>query len=215
MKTVFTLVVMFLLWSENVLAQKPGERWSETDKNEIMTMLEQSRQELLNTVKPLTEKQFFYRLDEKSWSANDIVEHLGLIEEGYVREFWWALAQPTMPVSYRDSTAGADQRIRDYATSPNKSEARGTNLPLQRYTSKETCVRIFNTARDQSVEFFTKNATVDMRSFYVFRKSGSGKREIRDLHQNALMMIAHTVRHTNQLKQILTDPRFPKPDVIK
>ncbi|MGA0560419.1 DinB family protein [Larkinella sp. VNQ87] len=215
MKTAFMFAICLLFPIALVLAQKPGERWSETDKKEIMTMLEQTRQELLNTVKPLTEKQFFYRLDDKSWSANDIVEHLGLIEEGYVREFWWALAQPTMPASYRDSTAGADQRIRDYATSPTKGEARGTNLPLHRYADKATCVRIFNTARDQSVEFFTKNAGVDMRGFYVFRKGGSGKREIRDLHQNALMMIAHTIRHTDQLKRTLADARFPKPDVIK
>jgi hypothetical protein len=189
-----------------------GQKWSEADKKEIFTTLEQSRRELLNVVKPLSEKQFFYRLDDKSWSANDIVEHLGLIEEGYVREFWWALAQPEMPATYRDSTAGADQRMRDYATAPGKSEARGTNLPLNRYATKDVCVRIFNIARDQSIDFFTKNAGIDMRSYYVFRKNARGKRDIRDLHQNALMMIAHTIRHTNQLKRIITDPRFPKAD---
>lgn len=215
MNSFYRLTLSLLLFSTISEAQTPAQRWTDTDKQTIMTALEKSRQDLLAAVKPLTEKQFFFRPDAKTWSPNDIVEHLGLIEEGYVREFWWALAQPTMPTSYRDSTAGGDQRANAYATAPQKSEARGTNLPHNRYCTKETGVRIFTIARDQSVDFFTKNGGLDMRGYYVFRKSGSGKRDFRDLHQQALWMIAHTVRHTNQLKQVLADPGFPKADAGK
>lgn len=86
------------------------------------------------------------------------------------------------------------------------------DLPHNCFCSKETCVAIFNIARDQSVDFFTKNADVDMRGYYVSRKSGPGKHEIRDLHQQALWMISQTVRHTNLLKRILADTRFLKTD---
>lgn len=215
MKMHYALLPGLLFWLRVATAQTPGSHWSEVDKQIVMTALETSRQELLAAVKPLTEKQFFFRPDAKTWSPNDIVEHLGLIEEGYIREFWWALAQPPMPASYRDSTAGGDQRANAYATAPQKSEARGTNLPHNRFCSKETCLNIFTIARDQSVEFFIKNGGLDMRGYYVFRKGGSGRRDIRDLHQQALWMIAHTVRHTNQLKQVVADPGFLKADTGK
>lgn len=194
----------------NISLYAQSGTWTQEDKAEIFSQLKETREELLRIVAPLTREQFFHRLDENSWSANDIVEHLALMEEGYIREFWWALAQPTMPASYKDSTAGGDLRARQYATSPTNSPARGTNLPLQRYCDKETCLKVFNASRDLSIEFFTINERQNMRGYYVFRKNSRGVREIRDLHQQALWLISHTIRHTNQLKRYLDDPKFPK-----
>lgn len=211
MKRFLTLVLLTTFaCGTSAQAQPANAVWSAEDRREVMTALEATRKDLLDLIKPLSERQFFHRVGATGWSANDIVEHLGLVEEGYVREFWWALSQPPMPASYREATAGNDQKMRDYATSPEKSPARGTNLPLNRYASKEVCVRIFNNARDLSVEFFTKNSQEDLRGYFIFRKNSAGKREVRDLHQQALLMIAHTIRHTNQLRQLLADPRFPQ-----
>ncbi len=184
--------------------------WTEKEKASLFKQLEETRNELLKTVAPLTEEQFYHRIDSNSWSANDIVEHLSLMEEGYIREFWWALAQPTMPVSYRDSTKDGDKKAIAYATSSFKSVARGTNLPLQRYCTKEINLKVFNANRDLAIEFFTINQKMDMRGYYVFRKNAKGVREIRDLYQQALWLISHTIRHTNQLKNYLADQRFPK-----
>lgn len=184
--------------------------WTEKERTSLFRQFEETRNELLKTVAPLTEEQFYHRIDSNSWSANDIVEHLSLMEEGYIREFWWALAQPAMPVSYRDSTKDGDEKAVAYATSLTKSAARGTNLPLQRYCSKDINLKVFNANRDLAVEFFTINQKTDMRGYYVFRKNAKGVREIRDLYQQALWLISHTIRHTNQLKSYLADPRFPK-----
>jgi len=63
-------------------AQPANAVWSAEDRHEVMTALETTRKDLLDLVKPLSERQFFHRLDATGWSANDIVEHLGLIEEG-------------------------------------------------------------------------------------------------------------------------------------
>lgn len=205
MKVLFYILVFFSCIS----ARAQVKAWSAAEKALILRQLEETRQELLNTVSPLSTRQYFYRLDENSWSANDIIEHLVQMEEGYIREFWWALAQPPMP-AYRDSTAGGDKIAMDYATSPVKSQARGTNLPLQRYCDKETGIRVFNTVRDQAIAFFTLNEARDMRGYFVFRNNAKGGREARDLHQQALWLISHTVRHTDQLKRYLADPRFPK-----
>ncbi|MFT3823644.1 MAG: DinB family protein [Chitinophagaceae bacterium] len=184
--------------------------WSITERQEIMLTLDSTRQSLLELVRPLSEKQFYYHLDSTTWSVNDVLEHIGLTEEGYVREFWWAIMQPPMPDSYQDSTNGGDIKAKAYATDPTKGQARGTNLPLNRYCDKSTCIRVFNTVRDLSIDFFKQNAAINMRSFYVFRKGSTGRRDIRDLHQQALWMLSHCIRHTDQIRRIISDPGFPK-----
>ncbi len=211
LKRPFILVGLLLfIFCFNISLSAQKIVWSDKDRKLIFDQLAESRKELLKTVAPLNKEQFYFRLDSNSWSANDIVEHLALMEEGYVREFWWALAQPDMPDSYRDSTLKGDEIAENYATAESKSVARGTNVPLNRYCDKETCLKIFNYTRDLSIEFFTINKNRDMRGYYVFRKSAKGVRDIRDLHQQALWLISHTVRHTNQLKRYIENPRFPK-----
>lgn len=202
------LCIFFLFFASAVKGQL--KTWTAAEKQEIMFTLDSTRQSLLKLIQPLSEKQFYYHLDSTTWSVNDILEHIGLTEEGYVREFWWAIMQPPMPDSYQDSTNGGDIKAKAYATDPTKGQARGTNLPLNRYCDKATCVRVFATVRALSIDFFKQNATVNMRAYYVFRKSATGQRDIRDLHQQALWMLSHCIRHTDQIRRTISDPRFPK-----
>ncbi|MBB1285589.1 DinB family protein [Flavisolibacter sp. BT320] len=174
----------------------------------MLRLLDSTHRELFSVANALSDSQFFYRIDTATWSANDIVEHLGLIDEGYVRELWFTLAQPGFPESYTDSTRGGDEKALAYATQPEKGKARGTNLPRNRYCNKQTCLRIFTDANDLAKEFFTVNASKDLRRHYVFRRDNKGVRTIRDAHQLGLLLVAHRMRHIDQLKKIVSDSRF-------
>lgn len=180
--------------------------YTEADNKRILYLLDSTHHELVKLVRTISETDFFFRIDSNTWSPNDIIEHLGLIDEGYVRELWFALSQPSFPDSYLDSTRGGDAKAIAYATQPEKGKARGTNLPRDRYCNKETCVRIFTDANDLAKEFYRKNAGKDLRRFYIFRVDGRGGRTIRDLHQLGLLLIAHRIRHINQLKEIAGIP---------
>ena len=176
----------------------------------MITLLDSTHNELAKLVNTLTDSQFFYHIDTAIWSANDIVEHLGLIDDGYVRELWFTLAQPAFPASYADSTKGGDEKALAYATQPEKGKARGTNLPRNRYCNKETCVRIFTEANDLAKQFFTANDSKDLRRYFIFRVDGKGVRTIRDVYQLGLLLVAHRMRHIDQLKRVIMDSRFPK-----
>ena len=123
---------------------------------------------------------------------------------------WFSLAQPRFSETYTDSTKGGDELAMAYATQPEKGKARGTNLPRNRYCDKQTCVRIFTEANELAKEFFKVNATKDLRRYFIFRVSGSGVRTIRDIHQLGLLLVAHRMRHIDQLKNIVSDVRFKK-----
>jgi hypothetical protein len=203
--------LIFGLGFSFMLAAQPAKRLYTSSENErMLKLLDSTHTELLAAVNSLTESQFFYRIDTATWSANDIFEHLGLIDEGYVRELWFTLAQPQFPSSYVDSTKGGDEKAIEYATQPEKGKARGTNLPRNRYCDKQTCVRIFTEANDLAKQFFTVNASKDLRRYYIFRIDSKGVRTIRDTHQLGLLLVAHRIRHTDQINKILKDSRFPK-----
>ncbi len=203
----FTLILT--LGFSIMLAAQPGKRlYTKSENERMLHLLDSTHNELLKVVNKLKDSQFFYHIDTVTWSANDIVEHLGLIDEGYVRELWFSLGQPVFLETYADSTKGGDEKALAYATQPEKGKARGTNLPRNRYCNKETCVRIFTDANDLAKEFFTVNASKDLRRYFIFRIDGKGVRTIRDTHQLGLLLIAHRIRHTDQLKRILADPKF-------
>lgn len=200
----------FLSLSVIASAQPIKRLYTEVENKRILFLLDSTQNELLKITTPLSETQFFYRADSASWSVNDIVEHLGLIDEGYVRELWFTLSQPAFPESYTDSTRGGDEKAMAYATQPEKGKARGTNLPRNRYCNKETCVRIFKDATELAKEFFTVNRSKDLRRYFIFRLDSKGVRTIRDDYQLALLLIAHRIRHIEQMKRAIADINFPK-----
>lgn len=203
-------LILALIFSTMLVAQPPKRLYTDLENTRIMTLLDSTNTELLKVVQTLTDSQFFYHIDTATWSANDIVEHLGLIDEGYVRELWFTLSQPAFPVNYVDSTKGGDEKALAYATQPEKGKARGTNLPRNRYCNKQTCVGIFTEATDLAKEFFRINAPKDLRRFFIFRVDSKGVRTVKDVHQLGLLLVAHRMRHIDQLKRIIMDSRFPK-----
>jgi hypothetical protein len=206
----YVTLILVLGFSSMLSAQPPKRLYTRSENERMLTLLDSTHTELLRAVNSLTDSQFFYRIDTATWSANDIFEHLGLIDEGYVRELWFTLAQPNFPASYVDSTKGGDEKAIEYATQPEKGRARGTNLPRNRYCDKQTCVRIFTEANDLAKQFFTANASKDLRRYFIFRVDSKGVRTIRDTHQLGLLLVAHRIRHTDQIKKIIKDSRFPK-----
>jgi hypothetical protein len=205
------LTLIIVLCLSMVLVAQPTKRlYTDLENTRMMTLLDSTHNELLKVVHRLTESQFFYRIDTTTWSANDIVEHLGLIDEGYVRELWFTLSQPDLPASYVDSTKGGDEKALAYANQPEKGKARGTNLPRNRYCDKQTCVRIFTEANDLAKQFFRINGTKDLRRYFIFRVDSKGVRTIRDDYQLGLLLVAHRMRHIDQLKKIIADSRFSK-----
>jgi len=206
----YLTLILFLSFSIVLVAQTTKRLYTDSENKRMMILLDSTHDELLKVVKSLTDSQFFYHIDTATWSANDIVEHLGLIDEGYTRELWFTLSQPAFPASYVDSTKGGDEKALDYATQPEKGKARGTNLPRNRYCNKETCVRIFTEANDLAKQFFSVNATKDLRRYFIFRVDSKGVRTVRDVHQLGLLLVAHRMRHIDQLKRIIKNSGFPK-----
>src|SRR5687768_17292684 len=106
----YLLLIFFLSCSVTLAAQSAKRLYTNSENEQMLRLLDSTHNMMLKLVHSLTDSQFFYRIDTATWSANDIVEHLGLIDEGYVRELWFTLAQPGFPASFVDSTKGGDEK---------------------------------------------------------------------------------------------------------
>lgn len=206
----YLFLIFFISFSLAMKAQTTKRLYTSLDNTRMITLLDSTHDELIKIVLSLTSDQFSWHIDTATWSANEILEHLSLIDEGYTRELWFTLAQPTFPADYTDSVKGGDEKAWAYAYQPEKGKAKGTNIPRNRYCNKETCVRIFTEANVLAKEFFSVNADKDLRRYFIFRIDSQGIRSTRDIHQQGLLLIAHRIRHIAQLKRIIADARFPK-----
>lgn len=205
------LILISLFANSLTATAQPAKRlYTQSDNEKILLLLDSTHNELTKLLTTLSDSQFFHRIDKDTWSAADITEHLSLIDEGYTRELWFTLSQPPFPVNYTDSTKGGDEKALAYATQPEKGKARGTNLPRNRYCDKSTSIRIFTETNDLAKEFFTVNASKDLRRFFIFRMDSKGVRTVKDAYQQGLLLVAHRIRHIDQLKRIMADSKFPR-----
>lgn len=172
------------------------------DKKLLLTLLQSSLDEITALVTNLTEEQFVQIPADSTWSAGQIVEHLSQIEDGFLREYFVAINIPPAD-SKAKIVYTTDSLMLAYESTPEKTKARGTNLPLNRYCHKADAIRILVSNRSETIRVITDEKR-DMRKVFTYRAKANQTFEARDMYQHFLLLAAHMKRHTIQLKKVLT-----------
>ncbi|GAB3165858.1 hypothetical protein GCM10027291_10030 [Telluribacter humicola] len=171
--------------------------------------LDSTQKNLLHEVSALNEKQMHFKSDSSQWSIAQVLEHLGVYEE----LLYWDLLNnqytPEMP-ELAAQVKGVDSIMIAYTHDPIKLKAPLVGQPLGRFHRKQESIDYFNRFRD-AVTDLVKVTEADFRLHFIFRSEEVGVWHIRDLQQYTLLWIAHTARHTNQIRRIKANPAFPKP----
>jgi hypothetical protein len=156
----------------------------------------------------LNEQQMHFRPDDAQWSVAEVLEHLGIYDE----LLYWDLLNnqytPEMP-ELVSKVKGVDSVMKAYTNDPVKLKAPFVSQPLGRFYKKEDLIFYFDRFRKEVINL-VKETTYDFRVHFIFRPEETGIWHIRDLHQYTLLWIAHTQRHTNQIKNIKANKNFPK-----
>jgi uncharacterized damage-inducible protein DinB len=209
MKQLFTLLFMLLLLHLAVFAQsKAGRFWTEDQRRYLQEQLESSKQELLREVEKLSEKQLHFKPDTAKWSVAQVVEHLAVQEEHL---YWDLLYNQYTPEQPEIASKGRkdDKEFLAYATDATKGEAPWLALPLGRFGTKTELLAYFNRFRNQVIEY-VKQTPTDFRLHFIYRAIEAGIWHQVDLHQYTLGFVAHTQRHTNQIRKIKAQLNFPQ-----
>lgn len=206
MKLLFITLLVSL--SAGLKAQpKPDRFWTDEQRNFLVAQLENSHRELLAEVQKLSEAQLHFKPDTNQWSVAQVLEHVAVQEEHLHWDLLYNQYTPEQPALARKGRR-ADREFLAYATDAAKGEAPWLALPLGRFESRDELIAYFSRFREQVIRY-VKETPADFRVHFIYRPKEAGIWHRVDLHQYTLGFIAHTQRHTNQIRKIKASPNFP------
>ncbi len=199
-----TIGVLPLLFS-----QKEGVRlWTGKDRQFLLDGLKSTQIELMKEVENLNEVQMAFKSDSNQWPVAEVLEHLGTYEEILHWDIFCNQFSPEQSGTENNFSA-KDSMMMAYATDSTKGKSSPVAVPLRRFTELKELRQYFDYHRAGVIKL-VENSTADFRKHYIYRPSEWGDWAVRDLHQYTLVYISHTSRHTNQIKKIKSDKKFPK-----
>jgi hypothetical protein len=205
MRTIQLIGIILLLGINTVFGQK---LWSEQERVFLLEGLRKTKTELHKEVEGLNSEQMFFKPDTNSWSIAEVIEHLGVYEEYLYWDLFYGQYTPER-ADLVEKVKGNDEKFLEYATDKSKGSSPWIALPIGRFETKEELMNFFNRFRDEVIGYVEKT-DCDFRLHFTYRAPGSGIWTERDLHQHTLIWIAHTERHTNQIRKIKEESNFPQ-----
>lgn len=202
------LIVLALLLSGISSAQTKRPVWTEQERRTLLEGLKSSQNSLLNEVEGLTKEQIHFKPDSTSWSVAEIIEHLAVYDELLYWDLLNKQYSPEMP-EWVEKVKGLDSVMTAYTDDPAKLKAPFIAQPLGRFEDEKKLVAYFNRYRNELIKLIRETQT-DFRLHFVFRSKDAGVWRVRDLHQYTLLWIAHTKRHTSQIKRVKAHHNYPK-----
>jgi hypothetical protein len=200
-KRIFGAIALFLLALAGVAAQAPA--LSKEDRDTAQKYLESTRKNLEEANKGLSDEQWNFKPGPDRWSVAQVLEHITATEDtlrGFVvDQVLKAPAAPDRDVKKTDEMVLA--MIPDRST---KFQAPEALRPTNRYGSPADTLKHFLESRAKT-EALLKD-TPDLRAHAVDSPMGQKL----DGYEWILFIAAHSDRHTKQIKEVETDPKFPK-----
>ncbi|GJM30881.1 MAG: hypothetical protein DHS20C17_35160 [Cyclobacteriaceae bacterium] len=173
---------------------------TDTELDDLSRYLKDSKKDLLNTLKALSDHQINYKPDDESWSIAEVVEHIALSES-----FIFSLAQGALESPTPDLTKNlTDEQITSIITSrETKVKTRPELEPKAYKGSYQEALNDFKQQRKKHIKFL-ESTDADLRHHYFEFPFGTA-----DTYQVMLFMAGHAVRHTKQIQEIKSSLGFP------
>lgn len=198
-KLIWCLPVLFLAFTVNV------DGLSKKERKFAISYLEETRNDLTNTIKGLSEAQFNFKPADNRWSVKECLQHIATTEKALWKWSDSIINAPANPEKRADVKTSDQDIINGLTNRTQKfqapAEMRPENSPFS------TALDAFNgfKAARESVIKYVKKTNVDLRSHVTQGPMGAI-----DAYQMILFIGAHSNRHTQQIAEIMADPNFPK-----
>jgi uncharacterized damage-inducible protein DinB len=197
-----------LLFSLAVLASPClAETLTQGERDRLMSEMHATRKRFLDSIAGLSEKQWNFKPDEKTWSVAECAEHITLSENFIFDLVTQKLMQTPAAPEKKDLAKGKDEfmmtAIRDrsakfQAPEPLKPSTR--QWPTIDAVSKE-----FRARRDAHIAY-VQTTQDDLRNHFLDHPVA----KTADGYQWLIMVSAHSDRHVAQILELKARPDFPK-----
>ena len=193
------LVVTGLAGIENDTAPSKQERKT------AVSLLKETRADVLNTIKGLSETQLNFKASPEKWSVKECMYHIAISEKNL-----WAMMEGAMK-SQANPEKRAEIKITDEQLIEMMEDRSSKVKTVESFEPKSTpyqylddAVNAFKVMRADHIKYM-KSTTEDMRNHVVQMTFGW-----LDCYQLCLMMASHSNRHMQQMKEVIADTDFPK-----
>ncbi|PIQ49259.1 MAG: hypothetical protein COW03_06020 [Cytophagales bacterium CG12_big_fil_rev_8_21_14_0_65_40_12] len=175
------------------------------ERNFAVKYLTDTQNDMLKVIKGLSEEQLNYKPDAESWSVAECVKHIAISEENiWVGFVDTGLASSPDP-SKRSAVQMTDEQLMGIIES--REQRVKTFAPFEPENKPESVQEVlkeFNSLRGEHITF-AKKSNEDLRNRYATLPFGTI-----DIYQAMLFMAGHTKRHTDQMREVMANPKFPK-----
>ena len=200
MKTIRMLPLLVLTMTLRLSAAP----MSDADREHLLVHFEMTTQMVAEQVRGLSPAQLEYKASPDRWSIREVVSHLAVAEPDYWREIQKALKAAPDMATKKSSTTDAD--IMWYGIDRVvHTKTGGGHEKVDTYKDLGEALGKFQALRATMIEYI-KTTHDDMRA----HSFGEGGPEVIDCWQWMLEISTHAERHIQQIREIKSDPNFPK-----
>ena len=169
------------------------------------TLMKDTKNDFLKSVKGLTDAQLDFKAAPDKWSVKECAYHIAGAEK-----LLWSLLEGTMkapanPEKRTEIKVTDEQFVKMIEDRSMKAQAPEPIQPKNTgYKSLDEAMDDFKKNRTEHIQYL-KTTTEDLRNHVAQLPFG-----YIDCYQLCLMIAAHSNRHTQQLKEVMASPSFPK-----
>ena len=199
-KILFIFMVAFAAMSFN----NPATELTDAERKQATQLLQETKDALIKKVSALSAEQLNFKPDQNTWSVAECVEHIAISENNLFGFCQMALKEPADP-SKRSEIKMTDEGIVKMITDrTSKIKTQEAFEPTGKFGSFEATLTEFKTKRDNNINY-VRTTQDDLRNHYNDFPFGKI-----DAFQTILFMAGHSKRHTEQIDEIMKNPKFPK-----
>ena len=178
---------------------------SKKERKYAIGLMKETRDEVMNSIRNLSEAQLNYKAAPEKWSVKECMYHIAGAEK-----LLWGMFESNMkgaanPEKRSEIKVTDEQFVKMVQDRSNKLQAPEPIQPKNTgFTSITEAIEDFKKNRGEHIKYL-KSSTEDMRNHVVQMPFGWIY-----CYQLCLMIAAHSNRHTQQLNEVKADAGFPK-----
>jgi hypothetical protein len=198
---VSAVIVMCAMLSASVARAQDA---TPEEKEKALKYLEQTRKNIEEATKGLSEAQWNFKPGPDRWSVAQVMEHIAAAED-FLRDGLIVNQVMKQPAAPDRDVAKIDDGIKTHIPDRSqKAQAPEPLVPTNRFGSPEGSLKHFEESRVKTEDFLTN--TTDLRAHAMDSPLGQKL----DAYDWILFLTAHSERHTKQILEVKADPNFPK-----
>jgi uncharacterized damage-inducible protein DinB len=198
-------ILLALLVATGLASQVYNPTITQKERSFLHSDLKSTKKHLLEAVNHLSEEQLNFHPAAGSWSVADCIRHIALAEENIWQIAEAGIKQPAAPEKRVNIKVTDEQLVTMVKDRSKKAQAPEVLQPASaKWKSTGDALGAFKGSRARLMKY-VKTTTQDLRNHVIEDVTGT-----LDAYQMLLLISAHTDRHTQQIREIMSNPKFPK-----